>query len=243
MKNTFLSTALTYGTVSSLTVTLGPMASLVALKDPKLADPFIRAWARNILRAADVTLDVAGLEKLPQEGQFVLACNHQSHFDPVVLFAVLERHMRFVAKAELYKIPVFGAAMRITGNLRVDRKGTEHDREVMARAADAVRTRVSIVFFAEGTRSEDGVLRPFKKGAAVLAISAQVPIVPVALAGTKEILRKGEKVIHGGQRVALRVGEPISPAGLTLDDRDALTEEAHSAVEALLREAEAAVAG
>jgi 1-acyl-sn-glycerol-3-phosphate acyltransferase len=239
--NDILATALTYGTVTALTATLGPMASAVALGDPRRADPLIRLWARGILKSADVRLDVAGLEHLPPEGQFVMVVNHQSHFDAVVLFSVIERHMRFVAKAELFKIPVFGTAIRVTGNLKVDRKGGEHDREVMREAAEAVRERVSIVFFAEGTRSDDGVLRPFKKGAAALAVTAQVPLLPVALWGTKDILPKGGKSVRGGRRVALRMGPPLSPAGLTLADRDAFTTRAHAAVAKLLREAEEAV--
>jgi 1-acyl-sn-glycerol-3-phosphate acyltransferase len=242
MKNPYVTSALTYGAVAGLTATLGPLASLVARQDPTRADPLVRAWAQGILRAAGVRLDVEGLERLPPQGQFILVANHQSHFDPVVVFALVQRHLRFVAKAELFRIPVFGPAMRRTGNLEVDRKGGEHDREVLRSAADAVRDRVSIVFFAEGTRSEDGLLRPFKKGAAALAISAQVPIVPMALSGTKDILPKGGKLVQGGQQVAVRVGEPISSAGFTIEQRDALTQRAHAAVAQLLEQADAAVA-
>ncbi len=242
MTHPIVSTALTYGAVAGLTLTLGPAASLVSLvAEPTRADPLIRAWARGILTAAQVKVDVQGLERVPQQGQFILVANHQSHFDPVVIIGLIQRHLRFVAKAELYRIPLFGAAMRMTGNLKVDRKGSEHDRQVMQEAAQAVRERVSIVFFAEGTRTDDGVLRPFKKGAAALAIAAQVPVLPLALAGTKDILPKRGSMVRGGQRVAMRVGEPLPTEGMTPFERDALTQRAHDAVAKLLAEAERAI--
>jgi 1-acyl-sn-glycerol-3-phosphate acyltransferase len=101
---------------------------------------------------------------------------------------------------------------------------------------EQVRTRTSILFFAEGTRSTDGRLRPFKKGAAILAIDAQVPLVPLAVAGAHEITPKGGLWVHSGRPLVLRVGKPIPTAGLTRDDRDSLTEQAHDAVAALLEE-------
>ena len=150
--------------------------------------------------------------------------------------------VRFVAKAELFRIPLFGHALKALGMVKVDRSGSESDRRAIESAVDAVRERVSLLFFAEGTRSEDGVLRSFKKGAAVLALGAQVPLVPLAVAGTRHILPKGSTWIHGGRKAVLQVGEAISTRGMTLDDRDALTEKARAAVVELLAQAEAAVA-
>ena len=112
----------------------------------------------------------------------------------------------------------------------------------MEGAVAAVRERGSILFFPEGTRSADGVLRPFKKGAAKLAIGAQVPVVPLAVAGTSSILHRGEFLVHGGRKVVLRVGEAIPTVGLTAEDRDVLTEAARESVGKLLVKAEADVA-
>jgi 1-acyl-sn-glycerol-3-phosphate acyltransferase len=100
---------------------------------------------------------------------------------------------------------------------------------------------MDITFFPEGTRSPDGVLRSFKKGAVVLALNAGVPIVPLAVAGTRHILPKGSLRIHGGRRAALLVGEPISVEGRTLADRDELIESSRRAVAALLERANAAI--
>jgi len=221
------------GAAAASTALLGPLAMLLAFADERAPDPVLRFWCNNLLRAAGVREDVRGLERLPP-GHAVYVSNHQSNFDPVFIFPRLGRHLRFIAKRELFRIPIFGAAIRATGMIPVDRTGTDRDREAIAGAVEAVQTRVSLLFFAEGTRDPAGVLRPFKKGAAVLAIQAGVPLVPLAVAGTKDVMTKKHVLIHGGRPVVLSVGEPLSTAGLTMEDRDALTERAHSAVAALL---------
>jgi len=236
-----LHTATTAGAALGLTTTLGPLASLVAIPDPRNADPVIRLYAHAMLRAAGVRHQASGLENIPG-GTCVFVCNHQSHFDPLLVLAHLSRHTRFVAKAELFQIPVFGPALKATGMIRVERTGGERDRQTIRDAVAQVRERVSVVFFPEGTRSESGELKPFKKGAATLAIEAGVPVVPIAVAGTKEILPKGARWIHGGQRAVMRVGEQLSTRGLGPEDRDALTARMREAVQNLLDEANAELA-
>ena len=221
-----------------MTGPFGAAAVGASLLNTDLADRVIARWAKNILAAAAVKARVEGLERLPQ-GTFVLAGNHQSNFDPVMVFALVPRHVRFVAKAELFKIPVFGQAIKYTGNIRVERKGGDKDRQTLQRAVQDLREKVSVVFYPEGTRSHDGSLRPFKKGAAMLAIQAQVPIVPMAVAGTAEILEKGSAWVRGGQPAALVIGEPISTEGKRESDREAVTEQLRSAVEGLLPRAPA----
>jgi 1-acyl-sn-glycerol-3-phosphate acyltransferase len=216
--------------VIGLTGGLAPVVTLLSLRNEEAPDPVIRFWARSLLASAGVQVTVEGAENLPRYRHFILAINHQSHFDVPVILASLDRHLRFVAKTELYKIPLFGAAVRATGNIEVDRSGGDKDRRALRHAVASVRERVNIIFFPEGTRSDDGVLRPFKKGAAVLAIEAQVPLIPAAVAGTCHILPKGSKNIHFGRRAALVVGAPIETAGMKLDEREALTQRAHEAV-------------
>ena len=227
--------------VIGLTGALSPVISALTFADEAAPDPLLYLWARTCLFTAGVRHDARGLENLPS-GNFVLAVNHISHFDALVLFAHIRRHMRFVAKQELAKIPVFGPALKRAGNVFVERTGGEKDKAVMAEAARAVRERVSIVFFAEGTRSDDGALRPFKKGAAVMAIEAGVPLVPAAIWGTHEILKKGSMVVHPSP-AALVIGSAIETAGLSHDDRDSLTTAAHASVAASLDEAKRLVVG
>ena len=229
-----LRTVATYAATGSSAI-VGPMAIVAGWKDPEKADPVVRLWCASILRAANLREDVAGLENLPP-GTCVFAANHQSNFDAPFIFLRIPRHIRFVAKQELYRIPIFGAAVKAMGNIRVERTGAESDREAIQSAVERVRTKTSILFFAEGTRSVDGKLRPFKKGAAVLAIDAQVPVVPLAVAGAYEITPKGGLWVRSGRPIVLRVGKPISTTGLTRDDRDMLTDRAHQAVAELLED-------
>ena len=228
-----LHTAVTYAAVGSSTV-IGPVVVLLSPRHPERADQVIRLWCNAVLGAAGVREEIHGLENLPQ-GTCVFACNHQSNFDAPFVFARLRRRIRFVAKEELYRIPIFGAAVKAMGNIRVERTGrSEADHRAIQEVVEQVRTRTSILFFAEGTRSTDGRLRPFKKGAAILAIDAQVPIVPLAVAGAHEITPKGGWWVHSGRPLVLHVGQPIPTAGLTRDDRDKLTLQAHDAVAVLL---------
>lgn len=229
-----LHTVATYAAVGSSAV-VGPVVIALSPGRPERADPVIRGWCNAVLAAAGVREDVGGLENLPS-GTCVLVCNHQSNFDAPFVFARLPKHIRFVAKQELYRIPIFGAAVKAMGNIRVERTGSDADHQRIVAAVEQVRTRTSILFFAEGTRSTDGKLRPFKKGAAILAIDAQVPIVPLAVAGAHEITPKGGFWVHSGRPLVLRVGKPIPTTGLTRADRDTLTEQAHDAVAALLEE-------
>jgi 1-acyl-sn-glycerol-3-phosphate acyltransferase len=209
---------------------------LSGFNDPA-ADKVLRAWGRSGLAAAGVRHQAFGLENIPAQGNVVFVCNHQSHFDAMVNFAHIDKHTRYVAKAELFKVPVFGQALRRAGNIPVQRTGGADDKARLAEAVSAVREKVSVLFFAEGTRSEDGLLRPFKKGAATLALQAQVPVVPLAVSGTRLILPKGGRAIQWGQRVALVVGRPVPTEGLTLDDRDDLTRRLEEAVAGLYAEA------
>lgn len=228
------------GAAVGLTGGLSPVVAALSFVDEKAPDPVLYFWARSVLGSVGVKWKVEGLEHLPP-GNFVLVVNHQSHFDALLLFANIRRHMRFIAKRELTKIPVFGYALKKVGNVFVERSGSEKDRKRLQETVDAVRNRVSIVFFAEGTRSEDGALRPFKKGAAVLAVDAQVPMIPAAVSGTAEILKKGTLVVRP-HPAALVLGPPISVEGKTVDDRDALTQQAHDAVALCLERAQQLVA-
>jgi len=225
-------TVATYAAVGS-SAFVGPVVIALSPGRPERADPVIRAWCNAVLGAAGVREEIHGLENLPA-GTCVFVCNHQSNFDAPFVFARLPKHIRFVAKQELYRIPIFGAAVKAMGNIRVERTGTEGDRRRIEAAVEQVRTRTSILFFAEGTRSVDGKLRPFKKGAAILAIDAQVPIVPIAVAGAHQITPKGGLWVHSGRPLVLSVGKPIPTTGLRRTDRDTLTAQAHDAVAALL---------
>lgn len=223
--------------VVGLTGTASAAVSALTFLDERAPDPILQVWADSTLRVSGVRTACRGLENLPP-GNFVLAVNHQSNFDAMVLFRHIRRHMRFVAKQQLRRVPVFGYALERAGNVFVDRSGGEGDKQRLKDAAAHVRNRVSVVFFAEGTRSDDGVLKPFKKGAAIMALEAQVPLVPAAIAGTYAILPKGTVAIRP-KPAALVIGKPFETKGLGVEARESLTLEAHDAVAKLLDEANA----
>jgi 1-acyl-sn-glycerol-3-phosphate acyltransferase len=223
--------------VVGLTGTASAAVTALTFLDERAPDRLIQVWAESTLRVSGVRTECRGLENLPP-GNFVLAVNHQSNFDAMVLFRHIRRHLRFVAKQQLRRVPLFGYALERAGNVFVDRTGGDSDKQRLREAATQVRDRVSVVFFAEGTRSDDGVLKPFKKGAAIMALEAQVPLVPAAIAGTYAILPKGTVAIRP-KPAALVIGRPLETKGLGVEARESLTLEAHDAVAKLLDEANA----
>jgi len=197
-----------------------------------------RQFAWLMLVACNAELHVLGEDRLDADECYVFASNHASHLDALALLAALPRHgLRFVAKRELGRIPLFGQALRATGNVMVERSDARHDVLALDAAQRELTRRISVLFFAEGTRSEDGKLQPFKKGAAAFALKAQLPLVPVGVAGTHDILPRGYAVGTGG-RVVVSFGAPIPTTGRSFDEREALTHELRAAVAAEVARAE-----
>lgn len=192
-----------------------------------------RVYARKLLRAAGVEVRVEGLEYVAPEGPQIIACNHQSFFDMLAVMASLPVRARFVAKKELFRVPFFGWALYYLGHIRLDRQNRKQAFAAYEIAAETlVQQRMHVVVFPEGTRSRSGLLLPFKKGPAVLAIAAGVTVVPCYCAGTFDILPKGSIWVRP-HPIQLLFGPPLDAAGLTYDDRDAFTERLRGAVAAL----------
>jgi len=182
-----------------------------------------RLWARIALWAAGVRLVFHGGEVLRLTKPRVFAANHVSWYDIFTLLAILPRY-RFVAKAELFKIPLFGPAARRAGTIPIQRENRKAAFQAYDEAAREFRAGASVVVCPEGTRGEEYSLRPFKKGPFVLAIAAEAPIVPVVLYGTREVQAKGSFVIRSGT-VHVHFLDEVPTAGLTYDDRDAVADE------------------
>jgi 1-acyl-sn-glycerol-3-phosphate acyltransferase len=184
------------------------------------------------LKIARVRVRVEGAENIPP-GVCVFASNHASNLDPMVYFPAIPRRISVLIKKELLKIPILAAGMRAAKFVPVDRA----DREAAAASVDEavrdMREGLSFAVFAEGTRSPDGRMRPFKKGAVLMAIQAGVPIVPVAIAGTQHLMRKGSRIINPGE-VTVRFAPPIDASQFSLDRRGELLAQLESAVAANL---------
>lgn len=190
--------------------------------------------ARSILWAAGVDVEVEGEERLHSPAPRVLVANHESWFDVMALCAVLPPGYRFAIKKELEKVPIWGSAWLACGHISVDR----HNRQAAIQSIERARSLsgdgegILIVFFPEGTRSTNGVLLPFKKGAFVLALQLGVPVIPVALIGGRQVMPKHSWKIRPG-KMRVRVGEPIPASDLSFEDRDALLERTRAAIVAL----------
>lgn len=180
-----------------------------------------RIWARGILFVSRIKVTVNGLENIDPTQSYVYMSNHQSNFDIPVLLAYLPVQFRWLAKAELFKIPIFGRAMRGAGYVKIDRFNQEAAFESLNEAARKMKNGVSIMIFPEGTRSRDGNIRSFKKGGFIMALDAAVPIVPVVLKGTWTIMDKSSLRINTGE-VSLNIETPIATTDYTRENKDDL---------------------
>jgi 1-acyl-sn-glycerol-3-phosphate acyltransferase len=200
---------------------------------------FGRAWARMILRGTGVTVRVLHAERCGG-GSVVIAPNHESFYDILVLFDVLPMRFAFLAKRVLFRIPILGWSMSAAGFVPVDRGRHRRGTATIDTALQRLVRGSSVIVFPEETRTRTGELLPFKTGAALLGIRSGMPLQPVGIAGTFRILRRGGFTITPS-RVALAVGEPIPVDGLEVKDRAALTERLRERVAALREEAHAAL--
>ena len=173
------------------------------------------------LALSGITYRLEGEEHLPRDRAAVYCSNHQSHIDPPVLFDALHPRMHILYKSEIDRIPLLARAFRLGGFVSVDRRNKEAGMRAIDAAAASLRAGNSFLVFPEGTRSPTDEMLPFKKGAFVMAIKAQVPIVPIAIQGGREAMRKGSRIIQP-ITATIRAGTPIETTGLRVEDRDAL---------------------
>ena len=171
-----------------------------------------RLWARLILRTTGVRVEVSGLERLDSRSSYVLAANHQSIYDIPILFASLPLQLRIVAKDSLGRVPFLGWHLQRTGHLLVDRRNP--GAAIVAKMRRLVSESHSLIVFPEGTRSVDGAVGRFKKGPFLVALDAQLPVVPVSLAGSRHVMRKGHLTVSPGT-VRLMIHPPVSTTGVT----------------------------
>ncbi|MGE0446406.1 MAG: lysophospholipid acyltransferase family protein [Vicinamibacterales bacterium] len=186
------------------------------------------------LKATGIRYRVTGRGHVPPQA-VVFCSNHESNVDPPVLFQALHPRLHILYKAELHNFPLMGTLFDIGGFVPVDRSNRERSIGSIRRGADSLRAGNSFLIFPEGTRSRGGELLPFKKGGFIMAIEAQAPIVPVAIHGGRNAMRKGSPWVRPVD-IAVRIGEPIPTAGCTLEQRDELIARVRAAIEAMLRE-------
>ncbi|OGP76189.1 MAG: hypothetical protein A2V86_03360 [Deltaproteobacteria bacterium RBG_16_49_23] len=182
-----------------------------------------RLWGRSALLANGVKVKVEGLEQIEGKGPFVFMSNHQGSYDIFALLGHLPFQFKWLVKKELFSIPFFGWTMAAAGYISIDRQGTRETVEAMNQAAQRIREGMSVVIFPEGSRSPDGSIQPFKKGGFTLAMKSKVPIIPISVAGSREIMAKDRLTASSGE-IRIKIGNPIETEPYSLKDRPALME-------------------
>jgi 1-acyl-sn-glycerol-3-phosphate acyltransferase len=213
------------------TVVFGTVAILLCLPVPggRPFTPLARLWSRLVLTTAGVRWRASYHPGLDPSRASVYMANHQSQFDVPALILAMPADFRFVAKRELLFIPIFGWALWLAGFVFVDRGDREQAIRSLDEAAAKVHRGMSIIVFAEGTRSPDERLLPFKKGGFMLALKAGAPIVPVSIRGSRGVLPKGSLRLRPGT-IDLVFGAPIDTSAYSIESRDALMAAVRNAI-------------
>jgi len=201
------------------------VAILSSLLDRKGELPHLvaRVWGRTLLFGARVKVTVKNPDNIDPSRSYIYMSNHQSNFDIPVLLAYLPVQYRWLAKMELFRIPIFGFAMRRAGYISIDRSDRKAAILSLKHAAEIIRGGVSVLIFPEGTRSRDGNIRPFKSGGFILAIDSGAPIVPVIIHGTFPIMPKDRLRIRPGN-VVLEIEKPVETSAYSRKDKAELLE-------------------
>jgi len=215
----------------------GPPSLLVAYLTGRVRHLFVlgRFGAKTARQILGIRIVVEGLDHVDGGRATVYCINHLSNVDVLVFEILLTKcpALRAMHKAELARLPILGPVLRTAGFVPVERFNRVRAIEAVDEAMEGLRAGASFLLAPEGTRSRTGDLQPFKKGAFVMAIKAQVPVVPIALIGTDVAMPRGRWYVTP-TTVRVRIGAPIPSTGLTLDDRDRLAAQAHAAMSALL---------
>ena len=196
-------------------------------RDSPKIEQTIQRWSRYCVRVPPVEMTVEGAEQVDPERRYVVVANHTSNFDIPVLFRAIPTPIRFLAKKELYKIPILGPGMDTAGIVKVDRGGAVSTRQAINDAAkETYRRGYSLMVFAEGTRSRTGDMAPFHKGAVRLAIDNGADLLPVVISGTFDINPPGSWFVYPG-RVVVKILDTVETADYTFRDITPLTNELH----------------
>jgi 1-acyl-sn-glycerol-3-phosphate acyltransferase len=228
---------ITYVAIVTYIVVAGPiglvLAGVLRWKGGMYALGHAGVWLG--LSLSGIRYRVVGREHVPGDTAVVFCSNHESNVDPPVLFRALHSRLHILYKAELRRFPMMATVFDVGGYVPVERDNRDRAVASINQGAESLRAGNSFLIFPEGTRSRTGELLPFKKGGFLMAIQAQVPIVPVAIRGGRDAMRKGSAFVRP-VHVSVRIGPPIPTAGLTHANRDELIARARTAVQNLLEE-------
>ena len=193
------------------TIFFAPAAILISfLGNMERTQEIARLWGKTIVKFLGINISLNGLENIGDSKSYLIVSNHQSYFDIFVLLASLDLNFKFIAKASLFKIPFLGRSMKRLGYIPIDRENLRSALKSVKKSTDMLKNKTSILIFPEGTRSLDGKLLSFKKGGLNMFLKqGNITVLPVAIKGTVNILRKNSLAVHPGQKVELYILRPI----------------------------------
>lgn len=203
----------------------------------KVIHKIARFWAFTHIRIGGIKVVTSGLDKITAP-PYIFMCNHQSALDIYGLLFSLPLSFRWIAKRQLFLIPLFGWALKRAGHISIDRENPREALKAMDEAARKIRDGMNIIIFPEGTRSRDGSLLPFKKGGFSLALRAMVPIVPVGIVGTSTLQPKGSFIPAGKGVIYIHIGEPIPLEGMGRSAKGELMNSVRASIERLIQKGE-----
>jgi len=193
------------------------LLSLLVDRSGRMVHTIGAFWCRLILALAGVRVRVRGRENISNSGPVIFLSNHQGAFDIPVLQGYIPFQFRWIAKKSLFSIPVVGWSMTLAGYIGIERENSKKAFKGLLRAAEKIKNGTSVLVFPEGTRSTTGSLLPFKKGAFILAKKSGVDIVPLAVEGTKDIMKKGSLMVAPAH-ATVSIGKPFSTKGKTEEE-------------------------
>jgi 1-acyl-sn-glycerol-3-phosphate acyltransferase len=202
-------------------------------KTGKLPFKFGYAWSWLIMKTNRVKIQVIGLEKFVSEKSYVFISNHTSNLDPPAVALAIPQTLRFIGKSSLAKIPIFGWAAKLSRMIFIDRSNHAKAVETINKAIKDLKDGISAFFFAEGTRSADGILKSFKKGGVALALKAKLPIIPVTIIGSYRLLPKSAIRIRPGILKVI-IGDPIDTSFYSDNDKDLLLQKVRGIIQETL---------
>lgn len=228
--------ALSFLNLLFTTIFLSVIALIISPFDSggKLIHKIARFWASTHIGIGGIKVVTSGLDKITTP-PYIFMCNHQSALDIYGLLFSLPLSFRWIAKRQLFLIPLFGWALKRGGNISIDRENPREALKAMDEAARKIRDGMNIIIFPEGTRSKDGSLLPFKKGGFSLALRAMVPIVPVGIVGTSVLQPKGSFIPRRKGVIYVHIGEPIPLEGMSRSAKGEVMNRVRASIEGLMQ--------
>ena len=218
-----------WATVATVILGIPVMVAGMLSRTGNLAFSISKIWAYTMIAASFVRTEIKNKNKILKGTPYIIISNHQSHYDIITLVTTLGIQFRWIIKKEILKLPIFGYALYASRNIFIDRSNTTSAIESINKGFDRLPKGVSVMVFAEGTRSPDGQIHEFKKGGFITAVRLKIPILPVTINGSRRVMRKGSFTLKPG-KIQVVIGDPIDASSYTTDTVQELIDKTRQAI-------------